>query len=156
LKMTGIDRSAAEIAAAAESATPPSHVDFSIWVGLDRVGYWKELLRGEVAGPVCIEPSRLLIEPSGSIVGALIVTLMEPSDWWSGGPWIPEMFVIPGWQGRGLGRLLLTFAINACARAGHRYLGLTVSAANPAKRLYDRFGFKAFLTRWAVEVANSP
>lgn len=154
LRMTPVDRQAAEIAAAAELATPPSHPDFPIWAELDRLAYWEELLRGEVTGPVSWDFSRLLVQLSGPLVGAVIVTLMEPSDWWSGGPWIPEIFVAPSWQERGLGRLLLRVAANACAAAGHPSLGLTVSDANPAKRFFERFGFRSFLTRWAIDVPD--
>ena len=48
--------------------------------------------------------------------------------------------VLPGWQGQGVGSLLLARAIE---RARHRYpaIVLTVRAGSAARRLYERFGF---------------
>lgn len=151
LTLAAIDRPAAELAAAAETAFPPDHADSAIWAEMNRVSYWEELLSGRVTGPILPRCSRLLVRPQGTVVGAVMVTLMEASDWWSGGPWIPEMFVVPRWQGKGLGGLLLSFVINRCAASGHPRIGLTVSDTNPAKGFYQRFGFRPFLTRWAVE-----
>lgn len=151
LRLEDIRRPPAEIAAAAGVATPAGHPDRETWATVDRASYWAQVLSGRVTGPILTEASGLVVDSSGRVVAALAVTAMAPSDWWPGGPWLTEMFVVPALQNRGLGRRLLAHAASACARAGHGLLGLTVTDGNAAERLYQRFGFKRFRTVWAVE-----
>jgi mycothiol synthase len=154
VRLDALDSDVEAIALAASRATVPGHVDFGIWAQVDRDGYWRRLVRGEgPCGPVMPGASGLLREDSGSIVGTVVVTAMPAHDWWVGAPWIPEIFVTSGFQGRGLGGLLLGHAIRTCSQAGHRALGLTVSEGNPARRLYERFGFAAFRSTWLIERA---
>jgi len=140
------------IAVAAAAPLLPGHVDFGIWSGVDRFHYWSQLLAGEgPCGSVLHAPSRVLRDQSGAIVGAVVVTHMAASEWWSGDPWIPEIFVVAAFQGRGLGSLLLGHAMRTCSHSGHRRVGLTVSEGNPARNLYERFGFRPFRTTWLIE-----
>ncbi len=140
------------IALAAADAVPPDHVDFGIWSGVDRFEYWRQLLAGEgPCGSVLPAASCLVRDHEDAIMAVLLVTDMPASEWWAGGPWIPEVFVIGGQQGRGLGRLLVGHAVRACVDGGYRRLGLTVSDGNPARHLYERFGFQPFRTTWLIE-----
>ncbi len=52
------------------------------------------------------------------------------------------MAVVPGWRHRGVGISLLTRMIETAARS-HEQISLSVSADNPARRLYQRLGFEA-------------
>jgi mycothiol synthase len=140
------------IAAAAAAAVLPGHVDFGIWSGVDRFEYWRQLLAGEgPCGPVLAEASRVVRDQRGAIVGALVVTDMPASEWWAGDPWIPEVFVVSGHQGQGLGGFLVEHAVRACVDGRRRRLGLTVSEGNPARHLYERFGFQPFRATWLIE-----
>jgi len=140
------------IALAAAGAVPPGHVDFGIWSGVDRFEYWRQLLAGEgPCGSVLPEASCLVRDQDGAILGALVVTDMPASEWWPGDPWIPEVFVVSGHQGQGLGGLLVGHAVRACVDGDDRRLGLTVSDGNPARHLYERFGFQPFRTTWLIE-----
>jgi GNAT superfamily N-acetyltransferase len=157
VSVEGVESDPKAIAIAASAATPPDHADHEIWLGVDRARYWKQLLAGEGScGAVLPEPSRLLRSRDGEIVGVVVVAAMRVSDWWPGGPWIPEIFVVPDFQGRGLGGLLLDYAMEACADAGHQRLGLTVTQGNPAQRLYERFGFRTFRSTWFIEQGDVP
>lgn len=51
------------------------------------------------------------------------------------------MAVLPDWRGRGVGSRLLAHLLEA-ARAQYRKVCLSVSADNPALRLYERIGFE--------------
>jgi len=51
--------------------------------------------------------------------------------------------VIPDARGRGLGRSLLRRAIDDAEARGAERLFLEMRANNPARRLYERFGFQA-------------
>lgn len=140
------------IALAAADAVLPGHVDFGVWSGVDRFEYWRQLLAGEgPCGSVLPKASCVVRDQGGAIVGALVVTDMPASEWWAGDPWIPEVFVVSGHQGQGLGGLLVGHAVRACVDGGSRRLGLTVSDRNPARQLYERFGFQPFRTTWLVE-----
>jgi len=50
--------------------------------------------------------------------------------------------VLPGLQGRGLGRRLLVEALAAARAEGIRQVALTVHPENPARRLYESCGFR--------------
>lgn len=140
------------IAAAAAAATLPGHIDFGIWSGVDRAEYWRQLLAGEgPCGSVIREASRTVRDHDGEIVGVVAVTHMPESEWWSGDPWIPEIFVVSEYQGHGLGARLIGHAARACAQGGYQRLGLTVTEGNPARRLYERFGFVPFRTTWLID-----
>jgi GNAT superfamily N-acetyltransferase len=61
------------------------------------------------------------------------------------GPEIPELSiaVLPGWRGAGVGTRLLAHLL-AAAQGRYAAVSLSVSAQNPARRLYERFGFRIF------------
>jgi GNAT superfamily N-acetyltransferase len=50
--------------------------------------------------------------------------------------------VVPGKRGKGLGEELLRALLDKAREAGHRSLSLSVERANPARKLYERFGFR--------------
>jgi len=56
---------------------------------------------------------------------------------------IYQMYVTPNQRGRGLGRLLLEYAVNHARQLpGLEEINLAVTVGNePARRLYERFGF---------------
>ena len=150
--LAALGSDARAIAEAAAEAVPPGHVDFGIWSGVDRVDYWRRLLAGEgPCGPIIDASSRMIRDRGGRIAGVVVVTRMAASTWWSGGPWIPEIFVVADRQNLGLGGQLLGHAVRTCRERGHHQLGLTVSDGNPARRLYERFGFEPFRSTWLIE-----
>ncbi len=58
---------------------------------------------------------------------------------------VPELCicVLPAWRGRGIGRDLLDRVIIAAAARGVDRISLSVEADNPARRLYERSGFRS-------------
>lgn len=54
---------------------------------------------------------------------------------------IMQLQVLPEYQGRGIGKNIMSTFIEAAARQRKR-LALSVLKANPAKRLYERLGFR--------------
>ena len=49
----------------------------------------------------------------------------------------------PGFRGRGIGGRLLAFAEAEAARTGHGQVALHTFTTNPARRLYERNGYRA-------------
>jgi len=61
----------------------------------------------------------------------------------AGEMYIDTFAISPATRGRGLGKLLLQFAIDYYVKQQHKILGLLVDNENPnAKRLYESMGFK--------------
>ena len=57
--------------------------------------------------------------------------------------YISELFVSERFRNQGIGRTMMSRAMEVCARAVHRHVFIGVDATNaPAVRLYERFGFK--------------
>jgi ribosomal protein S18 acetylase RimI-like enzyme len=59
-------------------------------------------------------------------------------------PDVPELSigVYPECRGQHVGSLLLGTLVNRARTDGHRAISLSVAAANPARRLYERYGFE--------------
>ena len=54
----------------------------------------------------------------------------------------PTVAVVPSKRGKGLGEQLLTALLERARDAGHETISLSVERANPARKLYERFGFR--------------
>lgn len=77
-----------------------------------------------------------LVADGGCVVGAIIGAETAP-----GVGFVVQVVVRPGFQGRGLGGAMMR-ELAACFRArGLERMGLGVTLANPAVRLYRRLGF---------------
>lgn len=86
---------------------------------------------------------------AGRPVGGVIIGVREePAPW--GGPWVNDIWVDPQFAGRGIGAALLGQAQWLLARDGFRTLGLVVSQGNPARRLYERSGFRTVMESWTL------
>jgi len=149
LRLTPLDRPAADLAPAALAAYPPDHVDNA---HLDRpIDHPRELeglLAGRAVGPL-LDCSGLAVDREGAVVGAVLVNCddMPPP---YGGPWVTQVFRGPG--GRGAGRALLQRALGLATRDGLPALGLAVTDGNPARRLYEELGFRRVVTSFTVRV----
>lgn len=148
----GVEASAA-LARALVAAYPPGHPEAGRFRSYDEAEQKvADTLAGAPAGPVLQDPSAVVADAAGAIVGAVIVTRLPSLAWgWPGGPWVSEVFVVAGWQGRGLGSVLLRRAIARCAAAGERWVGLTVTEGNPAERLYRALGFQRRHTMYVLD-----
>jgi ribosomal protein S18 acetylase RimI-like enzyme len=71
------------------------------------------------------------------------VRVASPSGSWL----IGELHVDAGFRGRGIGRALLAHAERAALDQRAPRLALTARTNNPARRLYERFGFEVVATR---------
>lgn len=78
----------------------------------------------------------LVIERHGEPIGRLYLDRGHPSDLR-----IVDIGLLTAWRGRGLGSALLT-AVQDEARAEGKLVSIHVEQENPARRLYQRLGFR--------------
>ena len=131
-----------EIASAWMAAYPPSHPDHdaALLDVADAVADLRTVRSGTVTGVFSEDASALALGLSGEVLGGIMVTLMRPNPYWDG-PWVPDLFVRPDAQRRGIGERLVRYAVAAIAAAGEKGLALSVTDGNPARLVYDRVGF---------------
>jgi len=60
---------------------------------------------------------------------------------------VHELHVDPRDRNRGIGGALLEYAEEQARRGGHERMALTTTTSNPARRLYERHGFRVVETR---------
>jgi len=135
---------------ALRAAYPPDHLDHG-----DRATRLRALLSGDQALPLLSAASARLRDPDGRSAGQVLTVGPVP---WGDRPcaWVLDLSVAPRGQGRGFGAAMLVHAMHGARAAGLPTLGLTVTDRNPARRLYDRMGFRPSLRTFTMRVPGSP
>jgi ribosomal protein S18 acetylase RimI-like enzyme len=145
IRLTDIDRPAADLVPAEVAAYPPDHPDAEL-VPEDREAELHALIYGEQYGPL-LAGSGLAVDERGDVVGAIILGTI-PGDPPRNGPWVIDIFRDPAY--RGVGRALLARAL---ALATVDTLGLIVSEGNDAARaLYEAVGFELLSSAIVVQL----
>ena len=154
LRLAGLTEAAPRLGAAMFAAYQPGHPDAPASAE-EAERRAREVMAGG-PGPVLEPPSVALVDTSDeAVVGAVVVSRLGPARWgWGGGPWVAELFVVPGHQGRGLGRALLRRTIAWSHAAGEPRIGLTVTDGNPAELLYASAGFRRRRTLFVLETGS--
>lgn len=137
-----IDRTPAELVPLVMAAYPPDHVDHQ---GDDPAVEEAELdllLRGELVGPFLAGASVLITSAAGGEVVAAVIVNQATGEAPLGGPWVSQVLRRPGDGWAGLGALALRHVLAVLADAGEASLGLAVTEGNPARRVYERLGFR--------------
>ncbi|MEU6426137.1 GNAT family protein [Microbispora sp. NPDC046973] len=149
-RIVSCDRSPADVFPAWFAAYPPGHPDYR---PRDREKALKEelvpLLGGEEIGPLL--PCSVLAVRDGSsgmgeVVGGVLVTDSNR------GPWIADVFRHPDRSPRGLGALMLSATLAQAGADGLTCVGLVVTEGNPARRLYERLGFRVVDSAMTVKI----
>lgn len=122
-------------------AYPPGHPDHEPEMS-EVDAYTEDLLRDRTS-PLC--PGSALIRDGSRLAAAILI-----NDG-TAGPWIGNVMRDPDPQYAGLGTTLLQYGMAKAAAHGDRTLGLAVSHANPARRVYEGLGFRT-LTTYATVV----
>jgi GNAT superfamily N-acetyltransferase len=146
IRLTDIDRPAADLVDARRAAYPPSHPDFGD-TPEDHEAELESLIHGGLYGPL-LAGSGLAVAADGKVVGAIILATIEGGDPPLYGPWVIDIFRAPGM--RGVGRALLARAL---ALADYGTLGLIVTEGNDAaRRLYEALGFDHHSSAIVVQI----
>lgn len=93
---------------------------------------------------------RLIIECAGVAAGRVIL-LGQGADMR-----IVDIGLMPQFRGQGLGGLLMAWVRDIALEQGRAVVSLHVEPNNPAKRLYERLGFKPIELRGAYELMEWP
>jgi len=120
----------------------------------DRVTRLRSLTEGEGGLAVLPGASARLRDPAGRSMGEVFTVGPVP---WGTVPtaWVLDLAVGPGGQGRGFGAALLAYAMSGTRHAGLTVVGLTVTDGNPARRLYDRMGFRPVRRHFEMRAPQS-
>jgi GNAT superfamily N-acetyltransferase len=123
--------------------------------GIDRVSRLRSLTEGENGLIVLPGATGRLKDPGGRSAGQVFTVGPVP---WGSAPtaWVLDLSVSPDGQGRGFGAALLAYAMSGTRQAGLTVVGLTVTDGNPARRLYDRMGFRPVLRHFEVRAPQAP
>jgi hypothetical protein len=92
-----------------------------------------------------------LVVSDGRVVAGIIISL-RPQPVPYGGPWVHDVWRVPGESVPGTGAALIAQAMRLLDEDGLTTLGLAVSAGNPARRVYDRLGFIQQLEAWTFRI----
>lgn len=145
IRLTDIDRPAADLVAARVDAYPPDHPD-AAFLPDDHAAELHEFVYGGRFGPL-LTGSGIAVAEDGSVVGAIILGAL-PGDPPQNGPWVIDIYRAHGH--RGVGRALLARAL---ALATVDTLGLIVTEGNDAaRRLYESLGFALISSALVVEI----
>jgi GNAT superfamily N-acetyltransferase len=139
-----------ELAAVRVAAFPPGHPDHSEETPEARVAAYALELE-DPDNPVHHASRSAWLD--GELVGTCLVT---DSRHFPGfvGPWVQNLSRLPGEAARGTGAALLVESARAVTADGGRYLGLAVTDANPARRLYERMGWSG-IEMWLHHVPDA-
>jgi GNAT superfamily N-acetyltransferase len=165
LRVTPCDREPEDLVAAWRAAYTPGHPDHhdpgSTADVVDQE--LRPLMDGSALGPL-LPCSGLVVDEAACppdaagtgaglepVVAAVLVNGQD-SDPPLGGPWVAEVFRDPAPRYAGLGTVLLRRALALAAADGLPALGLAVTEGNPARRLYERIGFRHTDTAMTVVV----
>ena len=138
VRLTPVDRPAADLAPACRAAFPPGHPDFAhLPAPLQPERELDALISGRLLGPL-LRCSGLAVGEDGRVLGAVLVngTRGEPP---FGGPWVAQVFRHP--DAPGVGGALLRRALAIATRDGLPAISLAVTHANPAIAVYAALGF---------------
>jgi RimJ/RimL family protein N-acetyltransferase len=145
VRLTDIDRPAADLVDARLAAYPPDHPDRE-HVPPDSEAELHSFVYGGQFGPL-LAGSGIAVADDGAVVGAVILGTI-PGDPPLNGPWVIDIFRDPRY--RGVGRALLQRAL-ALARVDR--VGLIVTDGNDsARRLYESAGFELLLSTLVVQL----
>ncbi len=110
-----------------------------------------EFFRGELERP---ETALLIAEHRSTSVGYAFVR-MEPASieaLCQASAWLHDVYVDPEFRGRGVGRQLVSKAIEAAQQLGSSSLMLGVSPENTqARQLYERLGMRATMIEMRLD-----
>lgn len=156
LEVVGVETVAEERLSAGQLlAFGPGHPDHEATLEAQVGGQLQALLAGQLLGPVYRDASAAVVDPGGRVIAALVATHWEGiGEEWQGGPWLVDLFSVPG-APLLLGRSLLTRAVAVAFLDGHPAVGLTVSASNRARRLYERIGFREEFYRVTLDLPGA-
>jgi ribosomal protein S18 acetylase RimI-like enzyme len=145
--LTPVDRPAIDLAPSYSAAFPPGHPDHDDMPDHpDRE--LDDLMSGRLVGPL-LRCSALAVGEGGDVVGVILVN-GQPGDPPFGGPWISNVFRHP--EARGVGGALLKHALAGATRDRLPAVGLAVTHENPARALYEAYGFVDVLDVFNVQM----
>jgi GNAT superfamily N-acetyltransferase len=100
----------------------------------------------------------MLGRADGAIVGVAYVSHQWTLEYGGLTAWLEELYVLPEWRSRGVGRRLLRGVIDHATKIGCAAVDLEVEREHRrSEHLYERMGFRRYdRARWAKRLRRSP
>ena len=95
----------------------------------------------------CMSGTLVAVHEGAPVAAALVLRSDHVPGWC--GPWLMNTFRSPR-APKGLGAAMLTRSLHEVRDAGGPHMGLAVTAANPARRVYQRLGFVDDSEGWVL------
>ena len=121
-------------------AFPEDHPDHFAGDDAKAIAFHLRLVDGSELGPLH-RSSTLLLDEGGQAVAGIMVNIRPQDPPW-GGAWIADIWRDPSLRGSGVGGTLIDYAKVLLGEDGYAKLTLAVTSGNPARRSYERAGFK--------------
>lgn len=109
-------------------------------------------LRGDQIGPWIAEASLHVTDRAGRVVGLILVNETSANELFGAGPFVTDLCVDPAAAGNGIGRALLIASACRLTAIGWSDMTLVVTVGNPARRVYERLGFRVSAESWRIEI----
>lgn len=147
---------AAEYGGVVSRAYPPEHPDHEPAdsdAGSAAQGIL-DVIRGESMGPWIAGASLHIADHNDRVIGLILVNETTASGTSVARPFVTDICVDPAKAGHGLGTALLAASAGRVADLGWSTLTLAVTVGNPARRVYERLGFRVSSEAWRIETAD--
>lgn len=97
-------------------------------------------------------------ECEGQVVGTFALLIMDNLAHCGAPSGIVEDVVVhPKWQGQGIGKAMMQFAMDRCTEAGCYKLALSSNVIRePAHRFYESLGFEVHGYSFRIDIGNHP
>ncbi|MFX0006802.1 MAG: GNAT family N-acetyltransferase [Promethearchaeota archaeon] len=116
------------------------HPDSSFWDEINTVPSYLKYLEASFKTYFLRECSFIAIDQNGEIAGFCLIEKGDEED----EVIIQDIGVIQKYQGRGIGKALLSKVLGVSYEQGYKKVILTVTDGIPAQKLYENFGFKKY------------
>ena len=122
------------------AAFPEDHPDHFAGDDASALAFMRRLVDGSELGPLH-RATAVVRDDAGLPVAGVMVNVRAQDPPW-GGPWIADIWRDPALRASGVGRALIAHVLATVHDDGLSSVSLAVTEGNPARRSYDRAGFR--------------
>ncbi|MFX0041876.1 MAG: GNAT family N-acetyltransferase [Candidatus Hodarchaeota archaeon] len=123
-----------------------NHPDARFWEEINSVSHYLEFLENSLKTYFLKECSFIVIDEQGQIAGYCLVEKGDDED----EIYIQNIAVQKKYQGKGIGKGLLSKVLEVARKLGYNKVILTVTEGIPAQKMYEKFGFRKYTSFYII------